>query len=190
MGAVMDEPTGSCFIQTAIARFTTRHERWSSRVQPRAFERLELLRGKPVRAVLRGRDRSNAILLPGGREETYSNATRLAPTQLQRRLKPSVSADLRAMLAQQDHLQHFDALVISAEIGVMKPDAAAYQAVLAMLGLETHTCIFIDDVAANVTAAQALGLHGILFEDNALCLAALARLLGTSSNAIGFQHRV
>ena len=90
MGAVMDEPTGSCFIQTAIARFTTRHERWSSRVQPRAFERLELLRGKPVRAVLRGRDRSNAILLPGGREETYSNATRLAPTQLQRRLKPSV----------------------------------------------------------------------------------------------------
>ena len=38
------------------------------------------------------------------------------------------SADLRAMLAQQDHLQHFDALVISAEIGVMKPDAAAYQA--------------------------------------------------------------
>ena len=90
MGAVMDEPTGSCFIQTAIARFTTRHERWSSRVQPRAFERLELLRGKPVRAVLRGRDRSNAILLPGGDEETCSNVTRLVPTQLRQQVSASV----------------------------------------------------------------------------------------------------
>src|SRR2546426_4459595 len=83
MGAVMDEPTESCFIPTAIARFTTRHSRWSSRVQPRAFERLELLMGKPVRAVLRGRDHSNVILLPGGDEETYRKATRLVPTQLE-----------------------------------------------------------------------------------------------------------
>ena len=110
---------------------------------------------------------------------------RLRASGLRVGLLSNFSADLRAMLAQQDLLQHFDALAISAEIGVMKPDAAAYQAVLAMLGLEAHTCIFIDDVAANVTAAQALGIHGILFEDNALCLAALTRMLGTSGNAIG-----
>ena len=82
MGAVMDEPTGSCCIQTAIARFTARHSRWSSRVQPRAFERLELLIGKPVRTVLRGRDYSNVILLPGGDEETGLCRPRLVATQL------------------------------------------------------------------------------------------------------------
>ena len=112
---------------------------------------------------------------------------RLRASGLRVGLLSNFSADLRTMLAQQALLQHFDAVAISAEIGVMKPDAAAYQAVLAMLGLEAHTCIFIDDVSANVTAAQALGIHGILFEDNALCLAALTRLLGTSSKAIGFQ---
>ena len=112
---------------------------------------------------------------------------RLRASGLRVGLLSNFSADLRTLLTQQDLLQHFDALAISAEIGVMKPDAAAYQAVLAMLGLEAHTCIFVDDVSANVTAAQALGIHGILFEDNALCLTALTRLLKTNSNATDLQ---
>ena len=94
------------------------------------------------------------------------------------------SADLRAMLAQQDLLRRFDVLAISAELGVMKPDAAAYRAVLAMLGMAPHTCVFIDDVPANIAAAQAVGIHGIVFEDNPSCLAALTRLLGTSRKRI------
>ena len=110
---------------------------------------------------------------------------RLRASGLRVGLLSNFSADLRTMLAQQDLLRRFNALAISAEIGVMKPDAAPYQAVLAMLGLEVHTCVFIDDVPANVAAAQALGIHGIVFEDNALCLAALTRLLGTSLNARG-----
>jgi putative hydrolase of the HAD superfamily len=92
-------------------------------------------------------------------------------------LLSNFSADLRAMLAQQDLLRRFDALAISAEIGIMKPDAAAYQAILAMMQMEAHTCVFIDDVPANVAAAQAVGLYGIVFEDNPSCLAALTRLL-------------
>jgi putative hydrolase of the HAD superfamily len=100
-------------------------------------------------------------------------------------LLSNFSADLRTMLAQQDLLRRFDALAISAEIGVMKPDAAAYQAVLAMLQMEAHACVFIDDVPANVAAAQAVGLHGIVFEDNPSCLAALARLLGIHADARG-----
>lgn len=103
---------------------------------------------------------------------------RLRTSGLQVGLLSNFSADLRAMIVQQDLLRRFDALAISAEIGVMKPDAGAYRAVLAMLGLEAQTCVFIDDVPANVAAAQVLGMHGIVFEDNAACLAALMRLLG------------
>src|SRR5712691_8580409 len=100
-------------------------------------------------------------------------------------LLSNFSADLRAMLARQDLLQRFDAVAISAEIGVMKPDAAAYRTVLAMLGMAAPTCVFIDDVPANVEAAQAVGIHGIVFQDNPSCLAALTRLLGTSTNDRG-----
>jgi putative hydrolase of the HAD superfamily len=102
-------------------------------------------------------------------------------------LLSNFSADLRTMLAQQDLLRRFDALAISAELGVMKPDAAAYRAVLAMLGMEPHTCIFIDDIPANVAAAQAVGIHGIVFEDNPSCLAALMHLLGTSHAADSYS---
>ena len=110
---------------------------------------------------------------------------RLRTSGLRVGLLSNFSTDLRAMLVQQDLLRRFDALAISAEIGVMKPDAAAYRAVLAMLGMEAQTCVFIDDVPANVAAAQAVGMHGIIFADNASCLAALTRLLRPSSIDIG-----
>jgi len=102
---------------------------------------------------------------------------RLRASGLRIGLLSNFSTDLRAMLGQQDLLWRFDALTISAEIGVMKPDAAAYRAVLAVLGLEAQTCVFIDDIPANVAAAQEVGMHGIVFEDNASCLATLTRLL-------------
>ncbi|MGE3536868.1 MAG: HAD family hydrolase [Candidatus Tectimicrobiota bacterium] len=92
-------------------------------------------------------------------------------------LLSNFSADLRDLLAQQDLLRRFDVVAISAEIGVMKPAPAAYQHVLARLGLEPTACVFIDDIPANVQAARALGVHGIVFEDNTSCLAALAALL-------------
>lgn len=55
----------------------------------------------------------------------------------------------------------FDPLVISAFIGVMKPDARAYQAVLDRLGMPASQAIFIDDLPRNVTGAQALGITGL-----------------------------
>jgi len=107
---------------------------------------------------------------------------RLRTSGLRIGLLSNFSADLRAMLAHQDLLRRFDALAISAELGLMKPEAAAYRAILTMMQMEAHTCVFIDDVPANIAAAQAVGLHGIVFEDNASCLAALTRLLGIDSD--------
>lgn len=92
-------------------------------------------------------------------------------------LLSNFSTDLRALLTQQDLLRRFDRIAISAEIGTMKPEAAAYRAILAMLALPADACIFIDDQPANVVAAQAVGLHGIVFRDTAACLAELDRWL-------------
>ena len=92
-------------------------------------------------------------------------------------LLSNFSTDLRSILEAQDLLRRFDHVAISAEIGVMKPDAAAYEAILGMLALPASACVFIDDLPANVAAAQALGMHGIVFEDTASCLEALDGLL-------------
>jgi epoxide hydrolase-like predicted phosphatase len=94
-------------------------------------------------------------------------------------LLSNFSTELRHFLADYDLLQRFDYIAISAEIGAMKPDVATYQAVLARLELPGQNCIFIDDQPTNVHAARALGIHGIVFQDNPTCLAELACLLTT-----------
>jgi putative hydrolase of the HAD superfamily len=94
-------------------------------------------------------------------------------------LLSNFSTELRHFLADYGLLRCFDYIAISAEIGAMKPDVAAYQAVLARLELPGQNCIFIDDQPTNVHAARALGMHGIVFQDNPTCLAELAGLLTT-----------
>ena len=47
----------------------------------------------------------------------------------------------------------FDAVVISAAIGAMKPDRAAYDAIAQALDVPLAACVFIDDNVANVEGA-------------------------------------
>jgi epoxide hydrolase-like predicted phosphatase len=55
----------------------------------------------------------------------------------------------------------FDAVVISAEEGVMKPDPAIYRTALTRLGVGPQEAVFVDDFVENVQAAQALGLRAV-----------------------------
>jgi putative hydrolase of the HAD superfamily len=58
----------------------------------------------------------------------------------------------------------FELYLTSAELGVRKPDARAFDALIPRSGYAAHTLLFIDDRAANVRAACNAGLHGQLFE--------------------------
>jgi putative hydrolase of the HAD superfamily len=55
----------------------------------------------------------------------------------------------------------FDAVVISAEVGMRKPEERIFLHAAQLLGLEPGKCVFIDDIAENVAAAQAAGLVGV-----------------------------
>jgi putative hydrolase of the HAD superfamily len=57
----------------------------------------------------------------------------------------------------------FDHVLISALMGMMKPDPTAYRVALQTLRTAPHEAIFIDDSLTNVRGAQALGIHTILF---------------------------
>jgi FMN phosphatase YigB (HAD superfamily) len=58
----------------------------------------------------------------------------------------------------------FSVLLSSTTIGFPKPDARAYQAAAAALDLPPTACAFVDDLATNVEAAQALGMRGWLLD--------------------------
>jgi len=56
----------------------------------------------------------------------------------------------------------FDAIVISGDVGMRKPDADIYLHTAALLGVGPTECVFVDDLAVNVRGAAAVGMVGIL----------------------------
>ncbi|MGB9374093.1 MAG: HAD family phosphatase [Jiangellales bacterium] len=55
----------------------------------------------------------------------------------------------------------FDTVVISGEVGMRKPEPEIYTHTCSRLGLAPEQCVFVDDLAHNVEAAAALGMHGV-----------------------------
>jgi epoxide hydrolase-like predicted phosphatase len=72
----------------------------------------------------------------------------------------------------------FDSVVISGEIGMRKPEEEIFRHAARTLGLEPQECVFIDDIGANVAAAQACGMAGVHHTDAATTAATLQDLLG------------
>jgi len=73
-------------------------------------------------------------------------------------------------------LDWFDGIVLSGEVGAAKPDARIYEALLERYRLDPASLVFVDDVAENVAAAEALGLRSIRFTDAAALREELAGL--------------
>jgi putative hydrolase of the HAD superfamily len=72
----------------------------------------------------------------------------------------------------------FDAVVISGEVGMRKPEARIFLHAAELLGLPPEQCVFVDDIKANITAAEALGMTGIHHQDPVDTGGRLAALLG------------
>jgi len=61
-----------------------------------------------------------------------------------------------------DWQEMFDAVVISGEVGMRKPDREIFELALGRIGLPAGECVFIDDIPRNVAAAAQAGLVGIV----------------------------
>ena len=55
-----------------------------------------------------------------------------------------------------------DGMILSYEIGAMKPDARIFDEGLRRAGLRPEECVFIDDLAANVEGARACGIDAVV----------------------------
>lgn len=71
----------------------------------------------------------------------------------------------------------FDAIVVSAEVGIAKPDSAIYRLALEQLAVAPQAAIFVDDFSENVAAARELGMQAVKFEDRAQAIQDLDRIL-------------
>jgi putative hydrolase of the HAD superfamily len=73
---------------------------------------------------------------------------------------------IRHLEAHQKWISRLGHKIFSCELHMMKPEKAIYEKCLSEVGCAPEECLFIDDLRANVQAADALGIHTILFKDS------------------------
>jgi epoxide hydrolase-like predicted phosphatase len=84
---------------------------------------------------------------------------------------------LREWIVEKKFADVFDAMIISAEVGVEKPDASIFQLALEKLDVAAAESVFLDDFAENIAAARALGMQAIHFTQPEQALGQLEKLL-------------
>ena len=62
-------------------------------------------------------------------------------------------------------LDLFDRLILSYEVGHMKPSEEFYRACVTAADVPASSCVFIDDMIENVEGARRAGLEAIQFVD-------------------------
>jgi len=72
----------------------------------------------------------------------------------------------------------FDAVVLSADHLMRKPDPAIYELTLDLLGVPPRECVFVDDTAKNLDPARDLGMQVVHATDEQVTASALKSLLG------------
>ena len=60
---------------------------------------------------------------------------------------------------------YMDGGILSYRDKVIKPGREIYELLLKRYGLKAEECVFLDDTARNITGAENVGIHGILFKN-------------------------
>lgn len=84
---------------------------------------------------------------------------------------------LRDYIVREKFDDAFDYLIISAEVGVAKPEAEIFQIALKQLGVSPNEAVFVDDVLENVEACRKIGMNGIQFKDSQKVIKQIQALL-------------
>ena len=96
-------------------------------------------------------------------------------------LLSNVSRDRLHDLFSDDQLGLLDEVVLSYEIGAIKPDARAYIVAAERIGYMPEECVFIDDRDYFVRGAQNVGMYGIQYKDFEFMKIELEKILEVSN---------
>jgi len=64
----------------------------------------------------------------------------------------------------EEQIAQFDAIILSYETGLAKPDPKIYELTAQKLGVEPEECIFVDDQEWYSSAAEDIGMRGLCYK--------------------------
>ncbi|HTB49325.1 MAG TPA: HAD-IA family hydrolase [Verrucomicrobiae bacterium] len=71
----------------------------------------------------------------------------------------------------------FDVILLSHELGIIKPDPRSYETMALKLGIALEDCVFVDDLERNVNGARSAGMQAVRYHDFEQMKADLEELL-------------
>jgi 2-haloacid dehalogenase len=105
-------------------------------------------------------------MLAGPIEGTVDLLSELRKTDLRLYALSNWSAETFPIARRQfPFLGWFDGIVISGDVGSLKPDAEIFERLVARYAIDPATAVFIDDSPVNVEAARRLGFVALRFVD-------------------------
>lgn len=127
-----------------------------------SFEMLSELTGIPVPRIRREWD--GLLRINAGLVDLLAELKKEHRVYL---LSNAVAPYLRRILEKHDLYRLFDEVFISSEMHRIKPDPEYFRSVLDALGIRGRDAVMIDDNSENIRGAEAAGIRGIVYLDNA-----------------------
>lgn len=88
-----------------------------------------------------------------------------ARLQYKTALLSNASANIWELYNRSELDKYFDQVILSYQVGVIKPDERIYQIAIKRLNVQPGECVFTDDKSENVAAAVRCGMKGIIYTD-------------------------
>lgn len=139
-------------------------------------ERLASVLSEGLDQPVEGTDLTTRLFGGTAPDERMTDAVRSARTQGLKTGLVSNTWGLRDASPWYDEV--FDAVVLSGQEGLRKPAPEIFQLTARRLGVSPVTCVFVDDIAANVDGARAVGMTGIVHRNADITIPQLEELLG------------
>ena len=86
-------------------------------------------------------------------------------------------SDLRDYMMREKMIDAFEHIIISAEVGVAKPEPGIFQIALQQAGVSPDEAVFVDDFYVNIEGCEKVGIKGIHFKDAESALQQLKQIL-------------
>jgi len=84
---------------------------------------------------------------------------------------------LRSYMEKEKILDIFDSVIISSEVGAVKPKPKIYEVALQKANVQAAEAIFVDDFYENIEACEKIGMKGVFFKDPEKAMRDLKRLV-------------
>ena len=104
------------------------------------------------------------LLGDGGRNSELLAAIKGLRTKFKMGVLSNVGAGFWNYFSEEEAMEFFDDIVLSYQVGLLKPDPRIFKLAAERLGVEPEECVFVDDDEGNVQAAENCGMQGLVYE--------------------------